>query len=64
MYFMLGSSVGEKSSGNHKNNGSETVRLAAEPVSADLIDIQETEGRQRWQVADNLDRIERTPAKR
>ena len=36
------------------------VRLMTEPVTGDLIDIEKTEGSQRWRMAENHEKIEKT----
>ncbi len=64
---LVGSKVTERAAGNHKDNGANgadgAVRLAVEPISADLIDIQQVEGAQRWRVADSLEKLEKTARK-
>jgi len=60
---LVGSSVAKRSSANHKP-AAPRVALAKEPVSADLIDIQKTEGAQSWRIADNLEHLEKGTGKR
>jgi len=58
---LLGSRVGEHSSGNGKSKKSDpAVRLMTEPVTGDLIDIEKTEGSQRWRMAEKHEKIEKT----
>ena len=59
----VGSAVAKRSSTNHKP-AAPRVTLAKEPVSADLIDIQQTEGTQSWRIADNLEHLEKAVGKR
>ena len=59
----VGSAVAKRSSTNHKP-AAPRVTLAKEPVSADLIDIQQTEGTQSWRIADNLEHLEEATGKR
>jgi pSer/pThr/pTyr-binding forkhead associated (FHA) protein len=59
----VGSAVAKRSSTNHKP-AAPRVALAKEPVSADLIDIQQTEGAQSWRIADNLEHLEKATGKR
>jgi pSer/pThr/pTyr-binding forkhead associated (FHA) protein len=58
---LVGSKVAEQASTNHKDNGA--VRLAAEPVSADLINIEQVDSAQRWRVAESLEKLEKTARK-
>jgi len=60
---LVGSAVAKRSSNNHKP-ASPRVALAEEPVSADLIDIQQTESAQSWRIADNLEQLEKSVSKR
>jgi len=60
---LVGSAVAKRSSTNHKPSAP-LVTLAKEPVSADLIDIQQTDGAQSWRIADNLEHLEKTAGKR
>lgn len=60
---LVGSAVSKRSSNNHKP-AAPRVALAKEPVSADLIDIQKTEGAQSWRIADNLEHLEKGVGKR
>jgi len=60
---LVGSSVGKRSS-NGQKPAAPRVALAEEPVSADLIDIHQTEGAQSWRIADNLERLEKVEQKR
>jgi len=60
---LVGSSVAERSSSNHKPAAPQ-VALAEEPVSADLIDIHQTENSQSWRIADSLERLEKAGPKR
>lgn len=60
---LVGSAVAKRSSNNHKP-AAPLVTLAEEPVSADLIDIQQTEGAQSWRIADNLEHLEKASSKR
>ncbi len=55
---LVGSAVGPRSPANHKD-GNGAVRLTQEPVSADLVDIQAVEGKQRWKVADKPEKVAR-----
>ncbi len=54
--------------GKHESNGQKpaapAVKLVEEPVSADLVDIQQTEGAQSWRIADNLEQLEKAGGKR
>lgn len=61
---VVGSKVGAKPSTNGKarktdNKVESPVRLSSEPVTSDLIDIEKVEGSQRWQVAENHERLEK-----
>lgn len=60
---LVGSAVAKPSSNNHKA-AAPMVALAEEPVSADLIDIHQTERAQSWRIADNLERLEKSAPKR
>ncbi len=60
---LVGSAVDKRGSNNHKP-AAPLVALAKEPVTADLIDIQKTEGGQSWRIADSLEHLEKAPAKR
>jgi len=60
---LVGSAVAKRSSTNHKQVAP-LVALAEEPVSADLVDIQQTEGAQSWRIADNLEHLEKGAGKR
>jgi len=60
---LVGSAIAKRSSNNHKP-AAPLVTLAKEPVSADLIDIQQTEGAQSWRIADNLEHLEKAVGKR
>jgi len=57
---LVGSKVGEKPSTNGKAKKTDTpLRLTSEPVSSDLINIEKVEGSQRWQVAENHEKLEK-----
>jgi len=60
---LVGSSVAKRASSNHKP-AAPLVTLAEEPVSADLIDIQQTEGAQTWRIADKLEHLEKASGQR
>jgi pSer/pThr/pTyr-binding forkhead associated (FHA) protein len=60
---LVGSAVAKRGSNNHKP-AAPLVALAEEPVRADLIDIQQTEGAQSWRIADNLEHLEKGAGKR
>lgn len=57
---LVGSKVGEKPSTNGKAKRPDSpIRLTTEPVSSDLINIEKIEGGQRWQVAENHEKLEK-----
>ena len=60
---LVGSTVAKRGSDNHKP-AAPLITLAEGPVSADLIDIQQTEGAQSWRIADSLEDLEKTAGKR
>ncbi len=61
---LVGSKVGEKPKAGPSENGKASlVRLAAEPVSADLVNIEQVEGAQRWRVAESLEKLEKAGRK-
>jgi pSer/pThr/pTyr-binding forkhead associated (FHA) protein len=61
---LVGSKVAERAAGKPKDNGTAApVRLAVEPVSADLINIEQVEGSQRWRVAESLEKLEKAGRK-
>lgn len=55
----LGAGVEVKPSKGNGKAQAPPVKLAPEEVPPDLIDIQDTEGSQKWQIADHLDEAER-----
>lgn len=60
---LVGSAVAKRSS-NQLKAAAPLVDLAEEPVSADLIDIHQTEHAQSWRIADNLEHLEKAAGKR
>lgn len=57
---LVGSKVGEKPSTNGKAKKTDPpVRLTAEPVRSDLINIEKVEGSQRWRVAEDHEKLEK-----
>lgn len=60
---LVGSKVGEKPKAHGENGKGSLVRLAAEPVSADLVNIEQVEGAQRWRVAESLEKLEKAGRK-